>query len=254
MQRKKKLHKITDAAKCRAYGPGLVQGVVAQPADFVVETPGRGKLEVRVEGPKSTAKVNIKNDGKGNYDVSYMPTEPGDYLVHVTLDGTHIPGSTFHVRVLAQESLGGEGKIRVFYTTTTHTNERTRPMQELLESKGIHLRPDFEPWIPVDIMEKEDREAVFRKAGTRSLPIVFIDDVYIGDYYKLLEHEKSGELNRLLKYNEGKQSNVTSGMKNMNISQKNTSSSSTPSTKFCSNCGTKAGNGKFCSNCGSVIS
>jgi len=233
----------------------------------VVETPGRGKLEVRVEGPKSIAKVNIKNDGKGNYQVSYMPTEPGDYLVHVTLDGHHIPGSTFHVRVLAQESLGGEGKIRVFYSTTTHTNERTRPMQELLEGKQIHLRPDFEPWIPVDIMEKEDRDAVFRKAGTKNLPIVFIDDAYIGDYYTLLDHEKSGELNRLLKYNEGRE--ITSGMKNMNISKSTTTpptsikASAATSVKvslpptsggnFCSKCGNKVGSGKFCANCGSVV-
>ncbi len=42
------------------------------------------------------------------------------------------------------------------------------------QKKEVHLRPDFEPWIPVDIMEKEDRDAVFKKAGTKALPIVFI--------------------------------------------------------------------------------
>ena len=79
----------------------------------------------------------------------------------------------------------------------------------------MHLRPDFEPWIAVDLMDKDDREAVFRKvskrhviqtcdglvafilqAGTRTLPIVFIDDVYVGDYDKLNqlnEEDKLGE-------------------------------------------------------------
>ena len=48
--------------------------------------------------------------------------------------------------------------------------------KRLFTMKRIHLRPDFIPWIPVDIMSKVDRNAVFRKAGTRTLPIVFIDD------------------------------------------------------------------------------
>jgi len=253
---RKKQHRINDAEKCVAYGPGLIQGVVSQSADFTVETPGRGKLEVKVEGPKSAAKVNITPDGKGNYAVSYMPTEPGDYKVHVTLDGKHIPGSIFHVRVLQQESLGGEGKIRVFYTTTTHKNEISRPLQELLERKGIHKLANFEPWIPVDIMNKEDRDAVFRKAGTNTLPIVFIDDVYIGDYTKMVELESSGELNRLLKYNEDQ--GVSSGMKNMNISSKTSAPPSKPTTVtpgavvFCANCGNKLGSGKFCANCGTA--
>jgi len=246
-------HKIDDASRCVAYGPGLVEAVVGEPADFTVETPGRGKLEIKVEGPKSNAKVNVKDIGNGNYQVSYNPTEPGEYRVHVTLDGKHIPGSIFHVRVLAQVSLGGEGKIRVFYTTTTHTNEKSRPLQELLERKQIHQRPDFEPFIPVDVMDAKDRDAVFKKAGTKALPIVFIDDVYIGDYYKMVELENSGELNRLLKYNEGRQ-NVTTGMQNMNISQKPTPKVIPgPPGSFCPNCGTKAVSGKFCANCGSNL-
>lgn len=66
------------------------------------------------------------------------------------------------------------------------------------------MRPDFEPWIPVDIMEREDREAVFKKSGTRILPIIFIDDKYIGDTPRVMELEKTGELDRLLKVNSAK--------------------------------------------------
>jgi len=116
-------------------------------------------------------------------------------------------------------------------------------------------------------MEPKDRDAVFRKAGTKTLPIIFIDDVYVGDYYRLLELEESGELNKLLKYNEGREK-VNTGFKNLSVSQKTTSApnksasapvkaTSSPSgggaVSFCSNCGTKAGTGKFCSNCGTVI-
>lgn len=54
-------------------------------------------------------------------------------------------------------------------------------------------------------MEPKDRDAVFKKAGTRLLPIVYIDDVYVGDQQRLFQLDQSGELDRLLKYNEGKQ-------------------------------------------------
>jgi len=47
-------------------------------------------------------------------------------------------------------------------------------------------------------MEKKDRDAVFKKAGTNQLPIVYIDDEYIGDYAKLLQLESTGQLDKLL--------------------------------------------------------
>jgi len=132
---------------------------------------------------------------------------PGEWKVHVTLGGHHIPGSIFTVIVLEDISLGGEGKIRVYYSSTNKADKSRADvanLQKLLEVKEIHKRPDFEPWIAVDIMEKEDREAVFKKAGTRTLPIVFIDDKYTGDYDTCVGLEKSGKLNQLLKFNEGR--------------------------------------------------
>jgi filamin len=196
------------AKQCRAYGPGLVEGVSGEAAPFTVDTPnGTTNLEVIVEGPRSRAPVTItkttKPNGTASYACSYNPTEPGNYKVHVKFGGVHVPGSIFHVTVLAAVSLGGEGKIRVFYSTTA-SNEKARhdviSLQRLLEAKKVHLRPDFEPWIAVDIMEREDREAVFRKAGTRALPIVYVDDKYIGDFDTLNHLEEIGKLNDILNY------------------------------------------------------
>ncbi len=93
----------------------------------------------------------------------------------------------------------------MFYSTTSSTEKGRRDvfdLQRLLEAKKVHLRPDFEPWIAVDIMEKEDRDAVFKKAGTRNLPIVFIDDKYVGDFDTVATLEENGKLNSLLKFNE----------------------------------------------------
>jgi len=209
---KNKDDKALKASQCRGYGPGLVECVANEAGEFVVEVPkGAGKLEVKVEGPKSSAVVDVKKvdnpNGTAKYDVSYNPKEPGDYKVSVTLDGIHIPGSVFQVRVLEAVSLGGEGKIRVFYSTTSSSDKGRGDvinLQRLLEQKQVHKRPDFEPWIAVDVMERDDREAVFKKAGTRTLPIVFVDDKYTGDYDTIQNLEENGKLDPLLNYNKNR--------------------------------------------------
>jgi len=198
-----KINKASEASMCQAYGPGLVEGVAGEKAPFTVLTPEdlAGKLEILVEGPNDNANVNVTKKKNGEYDVSYMPTTPGMYKVHVKVGGEHIPGSIFEVLVLEAESLGGEGKIRVFFSTTS-SSEKTKSdrfnLERLLVGKKVHLREDFEPWHAVDIMDRDDREAVFRKAGTRTLPIVFIDDKYVGDYDKLQELEETRDLDSLL--------------------------------------------------------
>lgn len=97
--------------------------------------------------------------------------------MHVTLDGHHVPGSIFHVVILEAISLGGEGKIRVYYSTTNRSgtiqnhftlflllyfiafiplSDKARSdvanLQKLLEVKEIHKRPDFEPWMCVVLL------------------------------------------------------------------------------------------------------
>jgi glutaredoxin len=197
------MKKASDASLSSAWGPGLVEGIANQDALFTVQLPdgSNSKLEVKVEGPNDKAKVNVKKNPDGTYGVSYLPTTPGAYRVHVLVGGEHIPGSIFDVMVLESESLGGEGKIRVFFSTTSSSEKSKRDrfaLETLLQQKKVHLRHDFEPWIAVDICEKEDRDAIFRKAGTRNLPIVFVDDKYVGDYDALMELESNGKLDALL--------------------------------------------------------
>jgi glutaredoxin len=197
------IKKASDASLSNAYGPGLIEGIANQDALFTVVLPdgSNSKLDIKVEGPADNAKVNVKKNPNGTYSVSYLPTTPGNYRVHVQVGGEHIPGSIFNVNVLEQESLGGEGKIRVFFSTTS-SNEKSRrdrfSLETLLQQKKVHLRSDFEPWIAVDICDKEDRDAIFRKAGTRNLPIVFVDDKYVGDFDTLSALEQNGKLDGLL--------------------------------------------------------
>lgn len=193
-------NKVHPADLCRAWGQGLVEGIQEEPGDFNISTPCDGKLVCKVTGPKGESiPCTMKPVGNGQYACTYTPKNAGLHKISITFDDKHIPGSIFNVNILEDLSLGGEGKIRVYYSTTTATLFQSRPMQELLEKKGVHLREDFEPWIPVDLMDRVDRDAVFKKSGTKNLPIVYIDDVYSGDWETLQKLEASGELDKRLK-------------------------------------------------------
>lgn len=71
----------------------------------------------------------------------------------------------------------------------------------LLERMEVHKRPDFEPWIPIDLdMNKETRDRIFAKAGERVTPLLFIDDEFIGGYDKIIELNESGDLRKMFEY------------------------------------------------------
>lgn len=100
--------------------------------------------------------------------------------------------------------LGGRCRIRVYYSTTTSDHKirsNTFDLQRLLEIKKVHLRPDFEPWIPVDMdMDREFRNKIFEKAGTRKTPLLFVDDEFVGGYDEVNELNEIEELDKILAY------------------------------------------------------
>ncbi|CAH1153671.1 unnamed protein product [Phaedon cochleariae] len=84
----------------RAYGPGLVGGVVGYPALFTVETNGEtGALGFSIQGP-SQAKIECHDNGDGSADVKYYPTAPGEYAVHILCDTEDIPRSPYIAQIL----------------------------------------------------------------------------------------------------------------------------------------------------------
>ncbi|KAK5871946.1 hypothetical protein PBY51_012685 [Eleginops maclovinus] len=89
-----------DPSKVKAFGPGLKGGLVGNPAEFTIDTKGAGTggLGLTVEGP-TEAKIECSDNGDGTCSVSYLPTEPGDYLVNILFEEVHIPGSPFKAAV-----------------------------------------------------------------------------------------------------------------------------------------------------------
>uniref|UniRef100_A0A8C2WE17 Filamin B n=1 Tax=Cyclopterus lumpus TaxID=8103 RepID=A0A8C2WE17_CYCLU len=89
-----------DPSKVKAFGPGLKGGLVGDSAEFTIDTKGAGTggLGLTVEGP-TEAKIECSDNGDGTCSVSYLPTEPGDYLVNILFEEVHIPGSPFKADV-----------------------------------------------------------------------------------------------------------------------------------------------------------
>ena len=58
-----------------------------------------------------------------------------------------------------------------------------------------------QPWVPLDMdMEREFRNKIFEKAGTRESPFLFVDDEFIGGYDKLVELNEQDLLDDLINY------------------------------------------------------
>ncbi|XP_076844602.1 filamin B a isoform X2 [Brachyhypopomus gauderio] len=89
-----------DPSKVKAFGSGLKGGLVGSPAEFTIDTKGAGTggLGLTVEGP-TEAKIECSDNGDGTCSVSYLPTEPGEYLVNILFEDVHIPGSPFSADV-----------------------------------------------------------------------------------------------------------------------------------------------------------
>uniref|UniRef100_A0A0L8H0B8 Calponin-homology (CH) domain-containing protein n=1 Tax=Octopus bimaculoides TaxID=37653 RepID=A0A0L8H0B8_OCTBM len=86
-------------SKIIAYGPGLHGGMVGKPATFVVETHGEtGALGFSIEGP-SQAKIDCKDNGDGTADITYWPTAPGEYAVHIHCNEEDIPKSPYMAQI-----------------------------------------------------------------------------------------------------------------------------------------------------------
>ena len=113
---------VTDPKKCSVSGPGLSKACVGEPMNFSVKTDkaGEGKLEVSVDGPDgSTESPDVSQDGGSNFDVTYVPKQPGPHKVNVLWSGAPIAGSPFNVNVAApadaskcQVSNLPEGRLR----------------------------------------------------------------------------------------------------------------------------------------------
>lgn len=64
-----------------------------------------------IEGP-SQAKIDCKDNNDGSADVSYWPTAPGEYAVHILCDEEDIPNSPYMAQIQPQTDLYNPTLVR----------------------------------------------------------------------------------------------------------------------------------------------
>jgi len=79
---------------------------INKPAAFTVDFNGaQGKLDARVVAPSGAEdEAIIQEVDKDKFAVRFVPHENGVHLIHVRLNGNHIPGSPFRVMVGKQDA------------------------------------------------------------------------------------------------------------------------------------------------------
>lgn len=162
-----------DASKCKAYGPGLEDGIVGKVSTFTIETrdAGAGVLKVRLHGVKDAFKIEIKPIDQSNVrtlHARYDPRKPGEYLVTIKWAEKNIPGSPFRVKIsgeaLVDESddseYGMTPRNPELDTITEDEEEeeeevkegemrRTIPQRKKPGKKKPRKKPHFIPVVPV---------------------------------------------------------------------------------------------------------
>ncbi|XP_043522614.1 filamin-A isoform X4 [Frieseomelitta varia] len=97
----------------KAYGPGLRGGIVGHTAKFIIDTQREtASLGFAIEGP-SEAKIFCHDNGDGTGVISYLPTAPGYYAVHIRCNNEDIPKSPYLVHILPKSDFDPD-KVEVY--------------------------------------------------------------------------------------------------------------------------------------------
>ena len=65
-----------------------------------------------IEGP-SEAKIKCKDNGDGSCEVSYFPTAPGEYAIHITCDEEDIVNSPYMAQIVTNKGGFDASKVRL---------------------------------------------------------------------------------------------------------------------------------------------
>jgi hypothetical protein len=100
--------------RCMAYGQGLAGGAVGRTLTFIVTTVSEdgnlintgGASVVGVctpldPGARAPSKCSTSDNGDGTYTCMYSCTVPGGYDLGVRVEGQHIAGSPFRVKLIS---------------------------------------------------------------------------------------------------------------------------------------------------------
>jgi len=153
--------------KIRAFGPGLEQGVVGYAACFTVETNGEtGALGFSIEGP-SQAKIDCKDNGDGSADISYWPTAPGEYAVHIMCNEEDIPKSPYMAEIRPMTGDFDPRRVEASGPGLQKTGVTVNKWAEFTVDTRragrapLHIAAMDAEYNPVDVIVKDNKDGTF---------------------------------------------------------------------------------------------
>lgn len=126
-------HDNADPAAVLAHGHGLKGATVNHATDFTIETcnAGHALLEVNIEGPSKVSMGCAEIDE--GYRVNYTPLAPGDYLISIKYNGSHIGPSPYKVRAVKQpgsRAIADPGSHEISTITISTTDREAKQKVE----------------------------------------------------------------------------------------------------------------------------
>jgi filamin len=146
-----------------AEGPGLLGAVDNETAEFKIyavdpdgnpRTDGGDDFAVEIDGP-APVEPNLVDNGDGTYDVTYDAEEPGDYTIHVTLEGNDIRDSPFTVNVKEGTDPAGSG-FGQFTFTVTARDKRGKPKEFGGDDFTVEIKGPEDSDVEVQTTDNDD--------------------------------------------------------------------------------------------------
>ncbi|ESO10099.1 hypothetical protein HELRODRAFT_72745 [Helobdella robusta] len=189
--------------KIKAYGPGLHGGVAGYPASFTVETNDEtGGLGFSIEGP-SQAKINCSDNHDGSALISYTPTEPGEYAIHILCDEEDIHMSPWMAIIKPKPSDSFDpSKVKAYGPGLKSSAAVNEPVEFVVDAKGAGNGKLFVEVLddelkPVDTLVKDNKDGTYAvkfipKKAVKHVVVATFGDVPINEFpYRISVHEPS---------------------------------------------------------------
>jgi len=146
-----------------AEGPGLHEAWDNEPAVFTIHAidndgkprdEGGDPFTVKIDGP-GPVPVDVVDNQDGTYGVTYRPDKPGDYTIHVDLEGKPIKSAPFHVTAKAGTDATNSG-FGIFSFTLQAKDKRGKPKDFGGDQFNVDIRGPEGAEIEVQTMDNND--------------------------------------------------------------------------------------------------
>jgi filamin len=169
-----------DPSQTLCYGPGLESGEAHKPANFTIEARNKAGKPIKKGGHPYTVVVTnpygeqvpaeIKDKNDGTYQVTYTPTDPGDFKVEVKLGSQHCANSPYTVPISENMNLACAAKSYADGPGIEPGNKNTddcvftihavtpdgKPKKKGGDAFDVQIEDPNKNLIPVDVKDNND--------------------------------------------------------------------------------------------------